>query len=246
MNAICLITLRPNEIWCDFLNAFSGSIYKLFVVVDDNTFDLSAFKDKFENICFIQIENVQCKLTGFVDTSFTLNKLISGWDKALCYFATLEEQEQPPFIWFLEDDVYLCNESTIANIDAAHTDEDLLSNKCCTNIDGNKNSWHWKRIQINHPPPYHCGMMCVVRISRKMLQCIREYADNNGTLYFLEALFPTIAAKNNLKHLDALHAFTNVTYRNTFADEDINDCDFFHPVKDMRRHLFLRQLQTQK
>jgi hypothetical protein len=35
MNAICLITFRPNEIWCKFLNLFSN--YNIFIIVDDDS-----------------------------------------------------------------------------------------------------------------------------------------------------------------------------------------------------------------
>ena len=84
MNAICLITFIPNNIWCDFLNLFNK--YKIFIVVDNNNFDLYEFKNNYKNINFIQITDEKCKLNGYIDTNFTLNKLISGWDKALYYF----------------------------------------------------------------------------------------------------------------------------------------------------------------
>ena len=84
MNFICLITFKPNKIWCDFLNLFNK--YKIFIIVDDNNFDLVDFKNNYINITFIKIEDEKCKQHGYIDTNFTLNKLISGWDKALYYF----------------------------------------------------------------------------------------------------------------------------------------------------------------
>ena len=85
MNALCLITFNPNKIWCDFLNLFCK--YKIFLIVDNNNFDLSEFKTNYENITFIQVDNKKCQANGYIDTNFTLNKLISVWDKALYYFS---------------------------------------------------------------------------------------------------------------------------------------------------------------
>ena len=193
--AICLITLRPNKIWCDFLNNFEK--YKIIIIIDDNEFDLNDFKNKYTNIEFIKIDNEICKLYGYIDTNFTLNKLISGWDKALYYFCF--ENINYNFVWFIEDDVYFYDENTIINIDDQYTKSDLLSNRCNINIKGDKNYWHWKQINIKYPPPYYYGMMCAVRLSNNMMKCINDYAKLHKTLFFLEALFPTIAIKNNLR-----------------------------------------------
>ena len=70
MNVFCLITFRPNKIWCDFLNLFNK--YKIFIVVDNNNFDLYDFKNNYKNINFIQITDEKCKLNGYIDTNFTL------------------------------------------------------------------------------------------------------------------------------------------------------------------------------
>ena len=56
MNAICLITLRPNNIWCNFLNSFRK--YQIFIIIDDNEFDCTFLKNKYTNITFIQINSV--------------------------------------------------------------------------------------------------------------------------------------------------------------------------------------------
>ena len=86
MHGLCLITFRPSEIYCDFLNSFSN--YNVFVVVDDTEFNLSNFIQIYEN--------------------------------------------------------------TLLQIDNTYTNVDLLSNSCVENIDGDKSTWHWKNININH------------------------------------------------------------------------------------------------
>ena len=63
MNAICLITFRPSIIWCNYLNKFTN--YKIFVIVDDNNFNLTKFIRTY-NITFIQIPNNDCNVTGYI------------------------------------------------------------------------------------------------------------------------------------------------------------------------------------
>jgi len=236
-NIICLITFRPQEIWCKFLNQFKN--YNIFIIVDDNNFNLSNFINNYKNITFIQIEDSKCKLNGFIDINFTLHKLITGWEKALYYFAVEYQYNNHKFIWFMEDDVFFYNENTIIQIDQQYINDDLLSSNYRINNDGNKNTWHWNRINIEYNPPYYEGMMCVVRFSNNMLKCILEYAKKNKTLYFMEALFPTTAIKNNLKYNTPIE-FTNIHYRYNFEKKDINKTNLYHPVKDLNNHINFR------
>lgn len=235
MNLICLITFRPNTIWCDFLKLFNK--YKIFIIVDDNHFDLTDFRNNYNNITFVQVDDNKCKSSGFIDTNFTLNKLISGWDKALYYFGV--ENRNYDFIWFMEDDVFFNNEDTLANIDNQYLNDDLLSNNYFTNIDGKKDYWHWDRINLHFSPPYYDGMMCVVRFSNKMMQFIMRYAENYNTLFFLEALFPTIAIKNNLIYNNPCE-FHNIHYKRDFEKNDITPNNLYHPVKDLNQHIYFR------
>jgi len=236
MYAFCLITLQPNEIWCEFLNNLC--FYKIFMIVDDNNFNLTYFSINYTNITFIKVENEKCDFEGYKDLNFAVNKLISGWDKALYYFGV--ENLQYDFVWFVEDDVFFYNEDTLKSIDIKYFDEDLLCNDFVENSDGNKSYWHWQVINIQHPPPYYNGMMCACRLSKKLLESINYYAKTHKKLFFLEALFPTIAIKNNLK-CNNPEELKEIHYRCTFDKEDINKNNLYHPVKDLYEHIFYRE-----
>lgn len=235
MNAICLITFMPNKIWCDFLNLFNK--YKIFIVVDNNNIDLYEFRNNYNNINFIQVEDIKCKLNAYIDTNYVLNKLISGWDKALYYFVV--ENNNYDFVWFIEDDVFFYNEDTLLQIDSQYINSDLLSNKINETSDGNQKTWLWDRINIQYSPPYYAGMMCAVRFSNKMTKCINNYAKDHNTLFFLEALFPTIAVKNNLK-LNSPNEMSNIYYRHDFNEEIIDKNNLYHPVKELNNHIKFR------
>ena len=101
-----------------------------------------------------------------------------------------------------------------------------------------RNTWHWNSIHIQYAPPYYSGMMCIVRFSKKMMQCIHNYATLHKTLFFLEALFPTIAIKNTLLYATPPE-FTTVYYRHDF--NDINKSNLYHPIKNLNMHVQLRR-----
>ena len=236
MNTICLICIKPHKIWCDFLNNFKK--YKIFVIIDDNNFDITFFKNAYTNISFVQINEEKCKNYFYINMNFIVfYKEITGWEKALYYFSV--ENLNNNFIWFMEDDVFFYDENTIKNIDKKYMYDDLLSNNYEINEIGDKKDWLWNRININISPPYYKGMMCCVRLSNKILKCIYDYANKNKTLFFLEALFPTIAFKNNLIYSTPTE-FIEIHYRKDFNIEEINKKILYHPVKNLEQHITFR------
>lgn len=74
---------------------------------------------------------------------------------------------------------------------------------------------------------------------------INDYASNYDTLFFLEALFPTIAIKNNLKYVCPVE-FRNIYYRYEFEKENINEINLYHPVKDLNHHILFRNELAEK
>ena len=96
-----------------------------------------------------------------------------------------------------------------------------------------------KFYATSRSPPYYNGMMCAVRFSKNMIKCIIDYASKNKTLFFLEALFPTIAKKNNLKYSNPVE-FNNIHYRHDFEIKNINDTNLYHPVKNLYDHICFR------
>jgi hypothetical protein len=227
MKAICLITFKPNTIYLDFLQNFKQ--YDVYVIIDDNQYYYQDIRLQYKNIHFIQLNYLVCLKHGFKNTSYiTLKKEVSGWDKALYYFSNQPHYEH---VWFMEDDVYFYNESTLMNLDN-HYHQDLLCN--CSFQEANRKEWLWNRISIHMEPPYYCGMMCIVRMSKYMIQSIKVYATKYHTLFFLEALFPTLAVKYHLTYLNPTE-FNTVTYRDVHTT--FNHTHLYHPVKNLELHI---------
>lgn len=249
-NAICIICYKPNVIWLDFLINFK--YYDIYLIIDDNTVNYKFYKTTYPSINFIQIDNNDCENNYFIDVNYVIKKKISGWDKALFYFAIKNNNYKN--IWFIEDDVFFYNEQTIIDLDNNYPDGDLLSAKY-EEYNGTGYNWRWDEIKVNFDLPYYWAMVCCVRISKVLLSKIQEYASKYKTLFFLEALFPTITKKHNLKYIvpDELET---VVWRNNWANEDhcsnkskfqfdwnqsnINKTNIFHPVKNIDKHIEFR------
>lgn len=235
--AICLICLKPNKTWCKFLNNFT--MYKIYMIIDYEYNIFDEFIMNYKNITFIQIDKKKCNSCGFKNLNFLmLRKNISGWDKATYYFTIINNSHD--YIWFLEDDVFFYDESTIENIDLNFPNEDLLCNHLGVNSDGSKNVWWWEHINIyDYNPPYYSGMVCSMRLSKKIFEFIKEYADKYNSLFFLEAFFPTIAKKNNL-NVSHPKELETILYREIYQKESINKLSLFHPVKKLEDHILFR------
>jgi hypothetical protein len=237
MKCICLICFKPHITWFNFLQNFIN--YDIYIIIDDNSIDYSKQYSKFTNINVIQIKNEECKKNGFTNMNFTIKKEISSWEKAMYYFSTINTKYNK--MWFVEDDVFFYNEQSLINIDSKYENSDLLSNSYDENINGHKTNWHWGIININFEPPYYNAMVCCVRISSQLLSEIKNYANKYNTLFFLEALFPSICKKYNLEY-ETPCQLKNIVFRKDYIDTDINKNNLFHPVKDINKHIYYRNM----
>lgn len=234
--SLCLLCRRPDEVWLEFLNTFVG--YEVFVVIDDNTWDQhEQMVSRYPRLQLIQIDNRDCEQWGFVDGNF-LNSRITAWEKSWYYFSVLNRHHD--HVWFLEDDVFVCQEATIQQIDEQYPASDILCASCSVNREGAYTDWHWNQIRINFPPPYYWAMVCAVRMSRALLNAVRDYAEQNRTLFFLEALLPSLAKKQKLKY-DTPPELRNIVYRHEWQLADIEKQSLYHPIKDLAQQAEFRR-----
>jgi len=244
-NKIALICFKPNDIYLDFLNKFSN--YEVYIVIDDNSVNYALqYQQKYgiqNKLKYVQMPDKICIQYGFTNVNrIGVKKLVSGWDKALCYFAF--EASSNDKIWFIEDDVFFHSEETLLKIDAVYPDYDFLAN-CDFKPATNKNEWLWNYIDIKIPEPYYAGMVCASRLSFYVLDRICNYASTYKELFFLEALFPTLSRANvntnntNNKQLKCGYPdeLKTVVYRYDYTYDSVSNKDnIYHPVKDILKH----------
>jgi hypothetical protein len=73
-------------------------------------------------------------------------------------------------------------------------------------------------------------MVCAARLSRTLLQKINEYAQTNQTLFFIEAMFPTVAHKNALVCNSPVE-MAHIYYRDDIDLNSIRPDMLYHPMK---------------
>lgn len=233
-----MLTVQPSEIWLSFLAKFVN--YDVYIVCDSNKIK---YTTEFPNVKIIQIVNSDAANAGFTNSSSAISPMqtVNAWDKALYYFCKLNRSYEN--VWFFEDDVYFYNEFTIARLDETYKDQDLLCNKITPKSDDMKSTWfwHWPLFTINLSEPHFRAMVCVTRMSKRLLAHIANYAHQNKTIFYLETLFPTIALHHNLTY-ETPDEFKNVIYRHDWVAEDINTTHFYHPMKNLNSHVDNRLL----
>lgn len=232
-NALCLLVRKPNVIWLDFLNGFSD-MYDLYVVIDDNTVSLNDFISKYPSIKFLQFNDYECKAAGFWDVNYLMNKEVTAWDKSLYYFCI--KNTSYDYVWFCEEDVFFYNKEILTNIDKKHSKADLLCTNLNHNISGELTSWwHWYKAKDLFNLPWSAALVCMCRMSRKLLERVKAFSEQHKKLEFLEVLFAILAHQNNMS-IEEPEEFSGITFPVIPENNVDNSNRIYHAVKNIEQH----------
>ena len=230
MNTIikCFLTVTPNEMFYNFIKQLPD-IDNIYICIDNNDYNIPNYDGK---IKIIKINNETCINEGFQNTHSKITGATSR-EKTLYYF--YKNNINYDYIWFIEEDVFIPTIETIKNIDIKYPDNDLLVSG--NNIIYEKHTdWHWKLVnrQLSNKIslPYSCAMICAIRCSKKMLECIFNHAVKYKTLFFCEVMFNTLALHNNLNVKDIEELKTKV-WRKNWTKNEININNLYHPIKSI-------------
>jgi hypothetical protein len=235
-NAFCLITIKPNIIWLDFLKTMTEN-YDVYVIIDDNSFSDIQLIKKYKTIIFIRISDELCKRNCYWDSNFIIKKNPSGWDKSLLYFSKINIKYKN--IWFCEDDVFFYNMNTILNIDNKYPDSDIICSSITKNNQGYKRDWHWQQALHYFRLPWSKTMVCCCRLSNRIMFEIYRFVLVFEKLTFIECLFTTIADHKNMS-IETPEEFENIHWRNDWKKFILDKSSLYHPFKNVEDHLSLR------
>lgn len=245
--AVCILCKHISIMWADFLNTFKE--HDVFMMVDKKTDEFDDIEKKYPQIHFIQIHERLCEKTNFYNSSVSANMpYIIAWDKAIFFFCKLATYYD--YVWFIENDVYFQSENqlTFFDQDPLYSTADLLVKDHIVNATGNiKEGWdHWINIQNQIPIPWAHSLVCIIRISRKLLDEVERFIYKRPFI-FIEALFNTIAEQQNMTILCPIE-FRSILYDEKWYDETVIHYTnfFFHPIKDEKRHIHFRSIQQIK
>ena len=238
MNIICLLSVKPCAKTYEFFRDLKKqSAYEVIIVIDDNKHEIPGYDGI---VPLIKMDPTICEKVGFKSCIQWLNNKAVSRDKALYYFNHVYDKPYEN-IWFVEEDVFIPSVKTIQNMDAKYPTGDLIA--ASNNIYYDKpTDWHWNLVysQVQIPPPYGNSMICAIRCSKKLVNCIGDYAAKYNNLFMDEALFNTIAIHNNLE-IKAVPELSPIVYRHIWKLSDISPEKLYHPIKDIRVQYYYRQ-----
>ncbi len=249
---VCVVSHHFHIEWIKFLNTFKT--YDTYFVVDDNKQHFNYLQKKYPAVKILQMESSNCEISGFKNLIADVypKKTVSAWEKAIYYFSQINREYE--FIWFFEADTFFYNEQTLEQIDDKHQTEDLLSRYVFCNEHGTTDpkDWRWFNIHnvtpIKLAPPWYGTLPGALRMSSRLLCRIADYAKVYGTLFYLEAAFPTICLSNKLSHRAIEECFyvwwlptRTIENRQVLIKEQVNKTGFFHPIKCIEAHESLRK-----
>jgi hypothetical protein len=244
-SALCLLVKTPNKIWIDFLNTFTE--YDVFVVIDDNLLNYAEiYEGVKDHITFVQINNNYCYEKNYTHCNSAVGfPEIISWDKAIYCLNEIYTNYQ--HMWFIEDDVFLYSEKALLDIDQnpAYTNSDLLTatNDIMIHNDESKwNEWwnHWVNIHDKISLPWSHSMVCACRVSRNLLDKVIKYKQTRGHLFFIEAMFNTIALQNDLE-IRCPSELSTIHWRTSWPVSEIDIKKLYHPLKNIEEHKYIRE-----
>lgn len=196
-----------------------------------------------QNETCIESGYINCQITGKAVNS-TINKTPMANDKMLYYFC--EKNLTVDFLFCFEYDVFIPSIEVLGNLINKYYKYDLVVPNNNKRI-GNVLDWHWKNIVDKIEGPYYFSMVCAMGLSRNLLNCIREYVNQNQTLFFIEVMFNTIAMQNKLKVIDVFELKSIVWLGEWGLDEFLLlPNNLFHPKKQLDEFESYRNLIVSK
>ena len=233
-NIICFLTVKPSEQFYNFVKELPNP-ENIYICIDYKKYIIPNYNNE---IKIIKVDSNLCIENGYYGTVKKYAHTAVSRDKALYYFCKNDIDFDN--IWFIEEDVFVPTINTIKNIDKKYPNFDLLS--ASHHITNRKrNDWQWKFInqQIKLKPPYASSMICAIRCSKKLLECIKNYVERYNSLFMDEALFNTLALQNRL-NVNTIPELSTIHYRKKWGYKSINKTNLYHPIKNTRKQSKIR------
>ena len=231
MNIVnCFITRQMNPELLNFIEEMNNKYNNTYCMNDNNI----------KTMELLQLNDDTLRSEGFIKLNQVdwIKKDITAWEKALYYFCKINLE--PDFVWFIEDDVFIPHIDLISEIDAKHPDADLLCKQHFSKSESpNWAGWKMEEHTLIEGPHYQ-SMCCAVRISRRLLTAISDFAKEKGRLIFLEFLFNTLAVKNGFK-IETPRALKHIHFDEQHEYSKFNKNYMYHSFKNYKIHPMVRK-----
>jgi hypothetical protein len=235
--AVAFLTKSPHKNTVLFAKEVSNVGFDTFIICDDKQ------EHDVVNDGIISIEDELCQKWGYVNSNISstathIKKNPIAWDKMLLFFCQFATEYD--FVWVFEDDCFIPSVEVIQNLHLKYRNFHLVTPNNFQN-DGKAMDWHWRDIYPKIKGPYAYSMVCACGISRDVLNEVKKYKEREGTLFYIEVMFNTLALQKGLKVIDAFELKSIVWQGDWGLNEFILlPNNIFHPRKDIHNHYVLR------
>ena len=232
--AVCFLCVCPKPRFIHFAEEMA-KYHSVFIVCDK----LDCETPPSDKVKFLKIADKDCLDAGFNNSADPSFKAVIAQDRAMYYFSTIDTTFK--YVWFIEDDVYIPRPFMLHELDKAYGDVQLIIS---SHVSREKAAaWNWWPLADASPLKgnFHHSMACVIRLSKTMLQKVREFANTHKRLVFVEFMFNTIAANNNLS-VATPQQLSKIVWKyqqqTDWPSEEVlyKDTNIFHPIKDTELH----------
>jgi hypothetical protein len=190
------------------------------------------------NVTKLFVRDSTCIKDGYVgcnNDNTHIKKQVIAYDKFLWLFAK-KNLDNLDNIWVFEDDCFIPSVDALISLNEKYKKLDLVTPN---NFKKNDSvlDWHWKAISESIKEPYYYSMVCGAMFSNKMLLEIRKYVLENNKLFYIEAMFNTLAMQVGLNVIGAPELKSIVWVGEWGLDEFVQlPNNIFHPLKDIENH----------
>jgi hypothetical protein len=234
--AVSFLTVNPQNETIEFAKEIKKLGFDVFIIYDN---DKLTFNDEM----FIKINDSECIEKCYTNSNISSNsthiaKNPIAWDKFIYFFCELNTNYD--FVWVFEDDCFIPSINAFEKLNLKYNSYDLVTPNNFINK-GNQVDWHWREIYPKINPPYAYSMVCASGISKELFKCIKQYQNENNSLFYIEVMFNTLALHNNLSVVSPKELKSIVW----MGKWDLNEFlllpdNIFHPRKDIENFNNLR------
>ena len=221
---VCLMCVCPNDIVLSFAKKIS-KFYTVYIVCDD----IYCTTEEVSYVTYIKISDEEVAKANYTKSNLAINKVPSAWDKALYYFCVKDVSAD--HVWFIEEDVFIPRASLLTDIDKKHPDADLIAKQNVTRAEDPEFTW-WHDAEETLNEPLYRSMVCASRLSRALLTKISEFVKQHRRLVFIEVMFNTLVAENNM-NLAMPDELSTIIWRHNWNENVVDENHLYHPVKDL-------------
>jgi len=221
---VCLMCVCPNDIVLSFAKKIS-KFYTVYILCDD----IYCTTAEESYVTFIKISDEEVIKANYNKSNLAINKVPSAWDKGLYYFCV--KDVSPDHVWFIEEDVFIPRASLLTDMDEKHPEADLIAKQNISRTEDPEFGW-WHDAEQNLKEPLYRSMVCASRLSRALLTKISEFVKQHHRLVFIEILFNTLVAENNM-NLAMPDQLSTIIWRHNWNEDAVDENHLYHPVKDL-------------